>query len=133
MRRSTLSPRVPRLRSLAAGTVIAIGVVAAIATSGGGIVREQSEDFVLTLGELRQPVTHTVRACPAAGFFRRLEHTVPAQIELIAAFEDGADTEARVPVTLNTEDSRYRIDGALQGSATGLALRVIVPREEAQT
>jgi len=110
--------------------VVTIGILASIATSGGAVERAESDDSTIPLTALNEPITQYIRACPGGSFFHSPNLVEPAEVELSAAFDSGTKTDVLIPLTLSTEDSRYRVVGTLQGSTTNLAIGVIIPAEE---
>jgi hypothetical protein len=124
------TPSLHQLRRVAVAATIAIGVFASVATSGGAIELSESDEFLVPVDELAEPYTRQIRACPGGSFFHRSDNVEPADIELAVRFEPGTDTEEVVPITFSTEDSKYRVVGNVQGSATSVAVGVTIPADE---
>ena len=117
------------LRRLAVGAVIAVGVLASIATSGSAVSTTFTGAIQVSAAELDERYMQSARICPNWDEFSDWPDPEPVVFELEIWFRGDLPTE--IPLSLRLENAEHGLEDLLTTPLETLQLRLEIPAEEA--
>ncbi len=116
------------LRRFAVGAVIAVGVLASIATSSYGLDVRQTDETRIPMADLDRPFSQSIRICTAGSFLHSPDDG-PASFELNARLDRPTEVVS-VPIRLALPGTAHEAVGTLDRSTVALGLQLTVPTDE---